>query len=346
MDIQNAQQWFHTHFSKTLFLRAITVVGLIYALLIIVAILSTKTVFERQQERLATKTVLIEHKKDRLVFEAEEIKAGFEYTSLPAAPATGIYERMPNGDIIPAVGKDGLSAFKAYKHPFDVAGATRPYISIGILDIGSSYEASESAIRVMPPEISFVMSPYAIDLQLWVQESRRRGHEVWLEMPMETAEYPRHDPGPHTMLLEANEIDNQRKLRWLLARPQGFVGFVTPTDPIFMNSIEDMRPIFTEVLKRGIGFIDTRRDGALVAENIALGLKGPYANISNYIDKTPNQENIQQQLAKLEETALTRGRASGLIHPLPISYHIVLEWIDTLEAKGIDLAPLSAQSIQ
>lgn len=351
MDKVSAQQWITANLSRKLFMRGLVAVILIYALLIGLAVLKKNDMFLSQQDRLATKTVIIEHKKDRLVFHEQQSENQAaapsldDFQPLADAPAEGIYQIMENEDIVPVKSRDGSkTAFQTYRHPFDLQGSDKPYISIAILDMGTSYAASEAALKSMPPEISFVMSPYAPELGLWMKESRMRGHEIWLTLPMETARYPQHDTGPHTLLVEANLVDNQRKLRWLLARPQGYVGFVTPYNATFMDSQDDMRPIFTDILERGLGFVDTRKDGFLMTENIALGLEGPYANVPVYIDMPADNRKMEEKLAKIEERAIQNGAAAGFIHTLPASYDLVLKWVQSLESKGFVLAPLSAQT--
>jgi polysaccharide deacetylase 2 family uncharacterized protein YibQ len=77
-----------------------------------------------------------------------------------------------------------------------------------------------------------------------------------------------------------------------------------------------------------------------------MGRNAPYANVDAWIDTSTDPQDIRKALAKLEERARSHGAAAGLIHPLPVSYQEVLKWIDGLPAKGIVLAPLSAQTGQ
>src|SRR5262249_23863618 len=74
-------------------------------------------------------------------------------TTLPQAPIDGLYEQTPKGKL-PVIRKsDGMTAFKAYRRPFDRAAAKGPIVSIAVMDLGVSASASQSALADMPPEI-------------------------------------------------------------------------------------------------------------------------------------------------------------------------------------------------
>ena len=58
---------------------------------------------------------------------------------------------------------------------------------------------SNATLSALPPGITLAFAPYADDVQRWVGEARKRGHEVLLEVPMEPYDFPDSDPGPHTL---------------------------------------------------------------------------------------------------------------------------------------------------
>ncbi|MBC7325143.1 MAG: divergent polysaccharide deacetylase family protein, partial [Moorella sp. (in: Bacteria)] len=126
-------------------------------------------------------------------------------SGLAEAPIEGLYETTPDGRLPIIRTKDGLTPFNAYRRPFDVYAANKPVISIAVTGLGLSDVAMESALRSMPPEVSFILSPYAPSATFWVNEARARGHEVWLTLPVEPKDYPTDDPGPHTLLIGAPE---------------------------------------------------------------------------------------------------------------------------------------------
>lgn len=348
-----------TGFSLRAFLQGLAAVALPCILLAAFLVFKHESGMARLEKRLASQTVIVDwktapksgHRGDEVYGPpkpedappAEYRAPQYLESGLVDAPIDGLYEVTPSGHK-PVIRKtDGLSPFMAYRRPFDVYAAGKPAISIVVTDLGLSDIATESAVRTMPPDVSFVMSPYTETLDFWVGESRARGHEIWLTMPVETKDYPLDDPGPHTMLIGAPERENMAKLDWLLTRVDGYIGFVTNFEPIFMKSANDMRPIIGAVYNSGLAFVDGSADPGLIPQTMAAGMKAPYSAVDVWIDMPDaSQASIRQSLERLEEIAREQGFAVGVIRPLPVSYQQVLRWVETLDTKELVLAPLSA----
>lgn len=259
------------------------------------------------------------------------------------APVEGLYEDTGQGRL-PVLRTDGLSAFKTYRKPFAVP-ANKAVISIAVSDMGLSEKITESAIKSLPPEITLIISPYADGPDMWTNEARSAGHEVWLSLPMETESYPETDTGPHTLLVGAPERENQQKLEWVMGRVVGYAGLVAPYKPSFIQSQNDVRPVLGSIYKRGIGFIDGARAAGAIPETMALSMNAPYSSIDVWIDKPENTpEIIRASLQQLEIIAKESGYAAGVISPSVVSFRELQEWLTTLNDKNIVLAPLSAQT--
>ena len=346
-------------FSAKAFLQGLAVVTVVYLLLALYLFLNAGNSLQKQESRLASQTSIVEWKappqtknRNREPYGPPEPKEAppIDYSApqylesgLVAAPIDGLYENTPDGHKPIIRQQDGLTPFKAYRRPFDIYAAKKPLVSIVVAGIGLSDIASESAVRTMPPAISFAVSPYAETIDFWTKESRARGHEVWLTLPVESQDYPTDDPGPHTMLVGAPERENMAKLQWLLTRVDGYIGFITNSEPVFMKAANDMRPVVGAIYNRGLGFVDGDTDPSLIPQTMAVGMKEPYSNVNVWVDMPDSsQEAIQESLDRLEKIAKSKGYAVGVIHPLPVSYQQVLKWIKTLPDKGLALAPLSA----
>ncbi len=264
-------------------------------------------------------------------------------SGLAQAPIEGLFEETDQGRMPKARAKDGLTPFKGYRRSFDLYASNAPLVSIAIVGLGLSDVATESAVRTMPPEISLVISPYAAAVDFWITESRARGHEVWLTLPMESKSYPQHDTGPHTMLIGAPERENRTKMDWLMTCGAGYVGFVTSYNPDFMKSVGDMRPVVGNVYNRGLAFVDGSAEPGTTPQTMASAMKAPYSNIDVWIDAPDaSEEVIKESLKRLEEIARDKGVAVGVIQALPVSYQQILTWTESLSGKGLRLAPLSA----
>lgn len=266
---------------------------------------------------------------------------------LPMHPIIGLHEDSADGPLPVIRDTDGLSAFEAYRRPAPTGAQGKYKIAIILSDYGLSAAASEAALRTLPEDVSLALSPYAANIDLWVNEARVRGHEIWVMLPTETQTYPASDGGPHTLLTQAAQSDNMAKLNWLMGRTAGYIGFITAPDSVFLESLNDARPVLNSVFLRGLGVIDTSTTNEnAMPPALAAGLNAPYGRADLLIDAQTTPDAIARQLAALETRARQNGHAIGIIHPLPASYQALDRWTETLEARGFILAPASAIAAQ
>lgn len=257
--------------------------------------------------------------------------------SLPPAPIDGLYTETKDGKI-PQINKaNGQNPFDAYRRPFNPVDS-KPTISLVLTDIGLSQATAKAALAIMPPDISFAMSPYAADIDKLISSSREKGHEAWIILPMETADYPRIDPGPQTLLKGMQEKDNLAKLTWLMTRATGYAGFIGNQGNNFMSSDKDAKPILNEIYGRGLVYVSPE-----ASHESMLAVPGqPRANADLWLGDATDTTAIETQLKKLEDLARANGHAVGIIRPFPVALHTIDEWAKSLPQKGFNLAPLSA----
>ncbi len=361
-----------SRFSVAAFLLTLVAVAFVYAGLASFLFISAPSTYEKRGQRLASQTVVVEWNKEvsrpaiarpqrmygppkpsAAATDASAPALGSETASpavtektvtsaLAVAPAEGLYENTPEGKLPVVRQKDGMTPFQAYRRPFNLYGVEKPAIALGVLDIGLSSTSSDAALRLLPPAVSIILSPYSESIDLWNNEARGKGHETWLYLPMETENFPETDPGPHTLLISAPERENQTKLNWVMSRTTGYAGILAAKDAAFMNAANDMRPVLGSIFTRGLGFIDSSNMPGPIPQSMAIGMKAPYAAVDVWIDETATEESISASLQKLEAIAREKGSAIGIISPIPLSYQKIQNWAAESEAKGFVLAPLSA----
>ncbi len=358
-------------YSTRSFLVGVIVVVLLYLALVGYIFASGASYLNGRQAHMPTRSVLLDYigtpkaqpkpiEIDPTTITADENKSLPQKRALPnpfqargipvmesglaQVPIEQVSETAEDG-VLPKIDtKTKLTPFQAYRRPFEYPRTDQPIISIAIEDMGLSDAATESAVRTMPAEVSLILSPYAANPDFWVNVARERGHEIWMHLPLETKDYPTNDPGPHTMIIDAPERDNLRKLRWLMSRTQGYVGFVTSADHVFIKSLHDMRPILGDIYNRGLGFIDADAIPSAIPATMAAGQKSPYGTVQLYLGENDTLAEINEQLNRVEKIAIDRGKATIIIHPYPASYQAILKWLATFDKKGLIMAPLSAQT--
>lgn len=373
-------QWLQENFSTQAFLRGLGIVFAVFVLLIVWIGLNEGRIHADHQDRLASQTILIEafpvpYVQDELppdpypilqipdapdleatvnipatpieaIPEPDPIISGPRLERLPSglavAPVPGLYEDTAIGRLPFVRASDGLTPFDAYKRPVNPAllEGERPLISIIVTDFGLSDTASEAALRTLPEDITLALSPYTPAPDLWMNEARIRGHEVWLSLLIESYAYPNRDTGPHTLLVGMSEEENLSKLHWLMSRTTGYVGLIA-SDRSELLRVPDIQPALEEIFVRGLGFIDTSTQTTLAVREKVDGHNAPYGRIHIRIDENPTRSEIQDHLRLLEDAARTHGHAIGVVSPLPISFEEVIPWVQTLADKGLILVPAS-----
>ncbi|OXE35415.1 MAG: hypothetical protein CGW95_13965 [Phenylobacterium zucineum] len=252
--------------------------------------------------------------------------------SLAQAPIAGLSAQGPNG-LLPIIGGDGRTPAQAYARPFTSNG--RPKIALMIGGLGLNAASTRQAIEQLPPEITLSFVPYAEGLQGWIDLARANGHEVLLETPMEPMDYPENDPGPYTLMANAQNADTVHKLEWLMSRATGYFGLTNYLGSRFVGSESGMAAFTGALRGRGLAFID---DGSAARRGGGI----PRASAERIIDDQLSGPAIDQQLLALEAGALQKGQALGSAFAYPITLNQVGAWARSVENRGYQLAPASA----
>jgi uncharacterized protein len=256
-------------------------------------------------------------------------------------PDPALIEKSSAGPL-PVIAPDGRKPWQVYARPFD-GSDHRARIAVLIVGLGLSGAASDAAINDLPGAVTLVFNPYAPHLDDWIARARAAGHEVLLSLPMEPTDYPRVDPGPETLLTSLDARQNLERLQWVLTRVTGYVGVVSSAGSRFTTSKGDLLPIFDEIHKRGLMFVDSRTTDQSVAASLAKSIGVPSAVSDVVLDQQASRDAIDQRLQQLETLAHRNGVAVGITSDVyPVGIERIAVWIPGLAQKGLVLAPVSA----
>lgn len=221
-------------------------------------------------------------------------------------------------------------------------GATKPRIAIIIGGLGVSAKATAAALASLPPQVTLTFVPYAADVQKWVTLARQQGHEVLLEVPMESFDFPDSDPGPHTLRVGASEDANTERLVWALTRFTGYTGVTNLLGGRLLSDSDSLEPVFAYLARRGLLFFDNGIATHSAAPEVAARTGVLFAQSSVTIDSIQTAMEIDRELAELENQARAHGTASGSGFIYPITLERVAHWAAGLESRGFVLVPASA----
>jgi polysaccharide deacetylase 2 family uncharacterized protein YibQ len=263
---------------------------------------------------------------------------------LPPVPVAELVEDSQYGPL-PKIASDGRRAIDVYARPsrYAAKNAGDPArVAILINGLGLPDSPTGDVLKGLPPSVSVAYGAYGRSLQDWVTKARADGHEVLLEIPLEPNDYPKVDPGPHTLLTTLPAEENMKRLEWLMSRYTGYVGITNHMGSKFETAQDALTPVLEEVKARGLLYVDDGSVQGSTAGQIAGTIGLDYSVASVQIDANASPADIAKQLAKLEATAKERGAAIGVVKAKPSTVKQVAEWAGKLQGKGIVLVPVSA----
>ena len=298
---------------------------------------------EERLDEFVKKAVEQDYQRTTKSFE-EELR-----TSREAAQSSELLAQHPDETLIentedgrlPRIGDDGRLPLQVYARPYDIL-ENRPAIGIIVSNLGLSESKTRIAIS-LPAFISLAYSPYTSNIKEWVTTSRSHGHEVFLNVPMEPAEYPNDDPGPLGLLLSASDEEVVLNLRKILGLTSGYIGLVPIMGEAFLQDEPATKQVLEILQLRGISFLDSRTTLSSKAPVImeSLGMEGSQVDLA-LTQSELNADSINQSLAQLVNVVKKNGTAILLINPHNNILSTVAGWIRTLDSQNIALLPVSA----
>lgn len=324
---------------------------LIYAVGFTVVVFQSRKIFEEIENKTPSVTVVIGREGGEQVvsvpspdetvhIEQQPPSLPVEDPHKPQAQETTpdnneLVENTPDGPL-PKKAANGMTAFKAYKKTFDAHGA--PMVILVVADYGLSELDSKDALKKLPAGVSFVLSPYSRNYDVWRDLSSAEGHEMWLQLPVENERYPTDDPGPKALIARSDFRYNRDNLTWVMSRTTGYAGIAAYTDNAFVNAEQTMTGIANDIFKRGLGYFEMNNSGLDFIEVSAVNNTAPYAKGEFILDETT--QNVPNWLSALQSKAQAQGYAVGIIKPVPHVVELVSRWVN--EAQGsVVFAPIS-----
>lgn len=274
------------------------------------------------------------------VVPAKVMKPVFAGSELVADPA--LIETTGDGPL-PRISADGRKPMLAYAPAVPAAELSgKKKIAIVVSGLGISARATAAALAGLPAGVTLAFAPYDTDVQHWVTEARRRGHEVLLEIPMEPYDFPDSDPGPHTLRPTLNSDDNISRLKWALTRFTGYAGVTNLLGGRFLASGEATEPVMQFLASRGLMFYDSGTSARSAAAASAASAKTPYVDGSLQLDAIQSGMEIDQKLNELKDRARKQGYAVGTGFLYPVTIARIAAWARNLRSEGFVLVPASA----
>ncbi|WP_420961526.1 divergent polysaccharide deacetylase family protein [Brucella sp. IR073] len=254
-------------------------------------------------------------------------------------PDPELIEQTETGPL-PVRGPDGRRPLDVYAREWSGARGARVAIVIG--GLGLSQTGTQNAIRQLPEEVTLAFAPQGNSLTRWMQTARQRGHEILMQVPLEPFDYPRVDPGRHTLTVDGGAEKNIGDLHWTLSRITNYTGVMNYMGARFTADPAALTPVVQEIGRRGLLYLDDGTSARSQAERIALEQAAPFAAADLLLDAVQERGDILKKLDELERTARAKGTAIATGSAFPVTVEAVSVWANEAKTRGIEIVPVSA----
>ncbi|MCY0148854.1 divergent polysaccharide deacetylase family protein [Hoeflea sp. G2-23] len=254
-------------------------------------------------------------------------------------PDPAVIEQTENGRL-PVRGANGERPFDVYARPWSGARGARIAIIVG--GLGLSQTGTQYAIKALPEEITLAFAANGNSLQRWMQEARRGGHEILLQVPLEPFDYPANDPGPGTLTVAAGAAANLEELHAAMSQITNYTGITNFMGGRFLADPDALEPIMRDLADRGLMFVDDGTSARSLADRFAKTLGIPFAASDMVLDATQERGYILSKLDDLERVARRNGQAVGVASAFDVSVDAIATWSNEAKARGIEIVSASA----
>jgi hypothetical protein len=252
-----------------------------------------------------------------------------------ASPDEGLLRRSAYGQA-PRIGADGRQPSKVYAQQF--APGKNPNVAVIVGGLGLNRALTERAIDDLPPQVTLAFAPYAKDLVFWTKRARDAGHEIMIEIPMENRASDVEALGPAALLTARTAEENGQRLDWILSRFQGYFGATNYLGAKFSGDRDAIEGLLARLDAAGLAYVD---DTGVIAREARRGDVGAVDRLVDpgYGD---NAAETRRDLEALEKIAKREGDALGKTYAHDATLDDVVAWAQSLDEKGLTLAPASA----
>lgn len=214
-------------------------------------------------------------------------------------------------------------------------------IIVIIDDMGVNKRYSSEVIDIKVP-LTLAFLPYASGLAKMTKQARDNGHELLIHMPMEAMD-TKMDLGGIELRTTQNSEEFHENLQKALQSFEGYIGLNNHMGSRLTQDEKSMDMLMRVLKANGMAFVDSRTIHTTVGYQTALKYDVPTIERDVFLDHETGEQFVRKSLERAENIAAEHGYAVVIGHPKKDTVKVLREWIDSLEDKPFEIAPLSAQ---
>lgn len=320
------------------FFKGLGLIGLTYAMSVVYIAIMANTTLNAIKEKIPSETTPVIFSGQKITQDKTHNASKKKDASLESLIIKGLYQKTKQG-LLPVIRKnDNLTSFRAYQAPFDYNKITdtKPVVTFAVMDYGLSKKSSQMALDLLPPEVSFILTPYANLPNEWIKMAQNNGHEVWLNLPIQHKNGS--DLGALTIFHHLSLPEKMASLYTIMATTQGYVGFASYTDEQINSNTEHYSQIMNKIYERGLGFLELNPNAPRTLEGTAINIGAPFINADM---TTTAIQGDEQSFEQLEKMAKEKGHLIALIPPYEKPLKNLAVWIEKVGKTDYTIAPVS-----
>ncbi|MDY6854922.1 MAG: divergent polysaccharide deacetylase family protein [Thermodesulfobacteriota bacterium] len=255
-----------------------------------------------------------------------------------------IYSQKKHSDVASKKSSDKIDLRKDHTKkgiPLKKSVSKQAYrVAIIIDDLGYNNHKADELLKI-DAKLTFSVFPLSPHSKSIAEKANAMGKEVMLHLPMEPYKYPEKNPGNGTLLLSMSD----EELEEILVRDIQSVPFIKGINnhmgSRFTEDHRKMMIVLKKLEKKGLFFLDSLTTSDSVGYKLAKEIGLDTAARDIFLDNEKDFEYISAQVDKLIKISKRRGYAIGIGHPYPSTIDALKRLIPGLEAKGIEVVPIS-----
>lgn len=210
-----------------------------------------------------------------------------------------------------------------------------PHIAVLLTGLGLDGATTEAAVH-LPDAVALGFSPYTVALGGWSSFASR--HPILLGVPI--AKLGEVQAGKRDLSPMLADDVNKGNWEWVLSRLPDYAGIYVHTDEKTLLSLKNIRAFLDSLKVHNLLFVylgEESNELKELASIISLSM----------VEGTPPMPSdmasdaIAARLSEAEKTAKETGQALLIWHASPAVIQALAGWSPTLDAKGINLVPIT-----
>ncbi|MDD4357775.1 MAG: divergent polysaccharide deacetylase family protein [Smithellaceae bacterium] len=213
-------------------------------------------------------------------------------------------------------------------------------VAIIIDDIGYDMKPVRDLLSI-DADITFAILPLLPRSREAAEILHGANREILLHLPMEPISYPKEKPGAGALFTEMNDAEIVLQLEKNMASVPYASGVNNHMGSKFMADEEKLVPVFRQLKKRGLFFIDSRTTRSSKTLSAAEKVHLTVASRRVFLDNDRDYQKIYQILMDVAQTPAGGAPLIVIGHPYPETIRAIRDASKVFREKGISIIPAS-----